>query len=570
MRPIKIKPQSLLWIAWCGVVVLHSLSALAGSDDRDSAKSLAAQFISAGDADARKAVFDQIISSNDQPTLRAVGRDIEGKLTKLEKVYSDMLGPRVHDAYLKRLGTLTDEQVRLVVATRRLWKSYLLNGGDIKTFREDYFKPIWEMRDVLLPKIEEIEDTRLQSLRSGLMEFGQYQTECYTALAINADPTVGRQSPTGIAYPPLDQPPTFVDRLHHLERTLVLGYSVAPEGARRVLLLNNEASREIDVQEAEFVMFCNEARMLAGTVAWCADPLGCAVERDHSQDRLDGNASGHMSNLPGKHGFTDRNRRMGAPFFNSEGAGGGRDGRDYANALSYGGGHTGPLYSLKRNCVGVGRRKGVYTSQYRFDKSLVHPCQATSDELWMPPGLDVRDIGSAGMKRVYQAMKAGQFGAAKKALEQADPGDGIDGVFKKFFLSAIDAEVQWTFQSITEIEKTGDLYAAATRLADARNRLGGIEDASDKLGETLTRFKSDENRATISAGEQFYRVINSGRTGDAQLQLLGQYYQRYKETDYGRAIKALIDDKDGKTLWSDFFVAKNPRATGYDYPPKTP
>ncbi|MBI1374337.1 MAG: hypothetical protein GC159_16595 [Phycisphaera sp.] len=563
MQPAQRQTAAVLLVVCC--VALNFARA---SDSSKPPRALMADFSAASDASARKAALDAILAGGDEKTIRAIAKVVDSKLTGQEKKYADLLAPKIRDAYLKRLAGLSDEQVLLVVKTRRMWKGYLLNGGDIEGFRESHLKPVWEMKDFLLPKIEDISDDRVQAMRAELVEYGEYQAACNSALGIEPDPTTDKKSPTGIPYQPLDQPPTFLDNLKHLERSLLLGYSVASDGGRKVLMMNDGFAREIDVQEAEFVMFCNEVRMLTGTIAWRIDPLGCAVERDHSTDRADGKASGHMSTVPGKHGFTDRNKRMGATFFNSEGAGGGKDGRDYANQLSYGGGHTGPLYSLKRNCVGVGRRKGVYTSQYRFDKAIVHPCPATSDELWMPPGVEAADIRSGDMKRVYLAMKSGAFGPAKKALTQMDPKQDLDIVLKKFFTSAVDIEVDWLVNSIAEIEKTGDLYAAAVRLAEARKQLAGIDGVDDKLSEMTTRLSAKENRDAIQAGETFYRVINSGQSGDALLRLLGQYYQRYKDTDYGQAIKAAQDDAEKKKQWSDYFLAKNPHAASYDYPAK--
>ena len=80
-----------------------------------------------------------------------------------------------------------------------------------------------------------------------------------------------------------------------------------------------------------------------------------------------------MSTIPGKEGFTMRANRMGTRA-RSEGAGGGKHGRGYLEALSHeGAGHTGPLYGMGRNIIGVGRREGCYTSNYRTDREWIHP-----------------------------------------------------------------------------------------------------------------------------------------------------------------------------------------------------
>ncbi len=116
------------------------------------------------------------------------------------------------------------------------------------------------MAAFLLLKVEDIDDEELAAEREALNEFAGYRSRCNEILKVAPDPTAGKVSPTGIAYAPLDQPATFMDSLRHLERTLVLANTVAPEGARKVLMMNDAAAREIDVQEAEFTMFCSVTR----------------------------------------------------------------------------------------------------------------------------------------------------------------------------------------------------------------------------------------------------------------------------------------------------------------------
>ena len=340
--------------------------------DREQLKQLAEsmeRFKSATEAAYRKEAVERINGLG--PRAAAVLQPlIDARLERLEQQYIEAFAPMVRAAYLKRLGELSDDQIFKIQKTRRLWRPYLLEPRANKQFRQIYLRAIWDIAAFVLLKPEQVLNESLKTRRRELSQWAGYQAEVHRVLKIDPDPTHGKVSPTGIAYAPLDQPPTFQDKLHHLERTLVLVHTLAPPGADKGLMMNDRAAREIDVQEAEFVMFANEVRLLAGTVVWRADALGCAVTRDHSNDRKNGKASGHMSSIPEKRGFGDRNRRMGAPFFNSEGAGGGRSGRGYITGLSYSGtGHGGPLYSIKRNCVGVGRRGGVYTSQYRPRRS---------------------------------------------------------------------------------------------------------------------------------------------------------------------------------------------------------
>ncbi|MHC4200940.1 MAG: hypothetical protein ACYSU0_13185 [Planctomycetota bacterium] len=538
-------------------------------------------FRQAEDQAGRKALFDEMIGLVPS-AVTIVKPVIDRNLNEAEQKYIKILAPKIRAAYLKRLSELTDEQVLLVQGTRRFWKDYLLNGGGREDFRKVYLKPIWDMAAFLLLKVGDIDDEEIAAQRKLLEEFAGYRSECHRILKVDPDPTVGKVSPTGIAYAPLDQPPTFRDNLHHLERTLVLAHSVASEGARRVLMMNDAAAREIDVQEAEFTMFCNEVRMLAGTVAWRVEPLGCAVTRDHSNDRKEGKASGHMSTVPGKHGFGDRNRRMGAPFYNSEGAGGGRNGRGYANGLSYGGGHTGPLYSLRRNCVGVGRRKGAFTSQYRFDKSIIHPCPATENELWIPPGVGPRDIRSASVLNVYRALKVGAYGTAQKLIERvkprppAQPGGSptgapradIDAVLLRFFRNAVDMETDWFLECVGAIERAGDVYEVKVRLADGLRRFRGIGRVEEKASEISQRLAGEEMVDQVRAGRVFHWLARSGYKESQLRQLLPQFLKRYEGTAYAEALKLAVTDEEKKGQWFAYFLDKNPELRKYEYPPK--
>jgi hypothetical protein len=520
-------------------------------------------FTRAADPAGRRAAFDKLIAMGPDMA-RSLNAIIDAKLGEFEKRTSALLAPKVRAAYLKRLAELTDEQIQLVVKTRRFWKDYLLHGGGRERFREIYLRPVREIAEFLLLKTDEIQDEELQAQRTLLEEYNSYRTACHQVLKINPDPTVRKKSPTGIAYAPLDQPPTFLDTMSHLERTLILCHSVAPEGARRVLMMNDAAAREIDVQEAEFALFCNEVRMLVGTVAWRVEPLGCAVTRDHSNDRTQGKASGHMSSVPGKRGFGDRNQRMGAPSYESEGAGGGGSGRGYANGLSLGDGHTGPLYSLKRNCVGVGRRGGTYTSQYRSDTSLLHPCAVKQDELWMPPGVEARHLRNAALVQIYRALKAKAYGAAQRLIEAAKPKTDLDRALVKFFRAAVDIEAGWFASSVLEIEKTGDVFMTKARLVEGSQRFKGIDSFEEQVAEVSERLKGEEQKREIKIGQAFYQIVMSKYKEPQLHSMMAKFCNTYKKSVYTRALKRVLEEKKN---WSDYFTEQNPEAKNYDYPP---
>jgi hypothetical protein len=525
------------------------------------------QFRTSGERDLRAAAFEHL-AAGDAAAVTALKGVVDAILAEGERSYAALLAPRIRAAHLERLGNLTEDQVRKVLAMRRLWKEYLLEGGDREKFQETYLKPVQETAAWFLCEVKDLEDEEVRTRRARLEEHAAYQARCHEILKLKPDPTEGRKSPTGIAYAPLTQPPAFADRLRHLERTLVLAHSVASSGARRVLLMNDEAAREIDVQEAEFGLFCNEVRLLAGTVAWRVEPLGCAVTRDHSNDRKEGRAEGHMSTFPGKRGFGDRNTRMGAPFYNSEGAGGGHSGRDYAHGLSYGGGHTGPLYSLKRNCVGVGRRDGVYTSQYRFDETLLHPCPATENELWMPPGVEAQDLPGAEWASAYRAMKAGMFGAAAAQAGRAKPRNGLERALATFFRLAAEVEADWAAEGLVQVERTGDLFQAKRRLAEGARSFKGIPAFEGRSAEIAARLESKEAKDEIRAGEIFYQMLAAPPKDEVvRVQLWRQFCKRHEESSYARAAEALLKDPKEEGRWSSVFVARNPAAKHYGYPP---
>jgi hypothetical protein len=292
-------------------------------------------------------------------------------------------------------------------------------------------------------------------------------------------------------------------------------------------------------------MAANEVRMLAGSIAWWADPLGCAVERDHSNDRKEGKAKGHMSDVPGKRGFTDRNRRMGAVWYGSEGAGGGRNGPGYLNGLSYSGaGHGGPLYRLARNRVGVGRRGGVYTSQYGTDKKYIHPCPATEGEVWMPPGITARDLRDWAIQRAYLYMKTESYGSARKMLDRAKSPKGIDAIALRFFHAAIKVKVEQAIKDILAIEGSGDVFFAKFQLQKGLAGFKGIGDFEKGVDEASQRLGAKDLRTEMTVGKAYYRLyyavkdLPKGKFDASRrelIQRLGGITRRYKDSIYGKA-----------------------------------
>ena len=531
-------------LTWGSTAADAKAPAAATPEQTKEAKALFGEFKAAADEAGRKTAIDKIIGLGG-PAVALVSPVIDHELTVEQARYATVLEPAIRQAYLTRLETISDEQMAHIVRTRNLWQPYIVKGGQDPKFREVYLGPIWKMKEFLLLKIADITDPQVGAMRARLVEYAGYQAQCHKALGVNLDPTIGKLSPTGIEYAHLDQPPTFLDKLHHYERTLILINSIASSGAREVLLLADQAAREIDVEEAEYVMAANEVRMLAGSIAWRSDPLGCAVTRDHSTDRKEGRASGHMSDVPGKRGFPDRNRRMGAINYGSEGAGGGNSGPNYLSGLSYSGdGHGGPLYRLARNLVGVGRRGDVYTSQYATDANHIHPCPATENEMWMPPGITAQDLRDGALQEAFKAMKAEAYTAAQRMLGQVKAPKGADAIALRFFQAAIISNSQQAVGEILALEGSGDLFMAKVTLNERLAKYKGIPTFDSGVAETTERLGAKELRAELRTGEAYYRLYHLVKDLPKDkfeasrrdlIQRLATFAQKFPDSIYGQA-----------------------------------
>lgn len=555
-------------LTWCSTAWAADAKAPAETtpEQAKQAKALFVEFKAAVDEVGRKAAMEKIIGLGGS-AVALVSPVIDQELAVEEGRYGMILEPAIRSAYLKKLAAISDEQMEHILRTRALWQPYILNGGQDPKFREVFLAPIWKMKEILLLKMADIDEPQVAAARGKLVEYAGYQAQCHRVLGIDPDPTVGKRSPTGIEYAHLDQPPTFLDKLHHYERTLILINSVASPGAREVLLMADQAAREIDVQEAEYVMAANEVRMLAGSIAWRSDPLGCAVTRDHSTDRKEGRASGHMSDVPGKRGFTDRNKRMGAIFFGSEGAGGGNSGPAYLNGLSYSGdGHGGPLYRLARNLVGVGRRGGVYTSQYATDKERIHPCPASDNEMWMPPGITARDLRDGALQQAFKAMKAEAYASAQKLLGMVKSPTGADAIAMRFFQAAITARSAQAVADILALESSGDVFLAKVTLNDGLAKYKGIQTFETGVAETVERLAAKELRSELRAGEAYHRLYDVVKdlpkdqfdlSRPDLIKRLNTFAHKFKDSVYGQAAadaatRLAVPESDAKELLAFF------------------
>ena len=545
-------------------------------EQKQAIQKLAAEFRDAKTQAQRLAPLKRIVGMGPEAAGMA-NAAVDELLAVCQKQYFELLDKYIRNAYLKRLTMLNDEHIRKVQYMRRLWKDYLEHTSDQHEFQDNFLKPVWDVAEFLIIKPEQMTEPEIVQARKLLFELAEYQEACRKAAGVAPDPTVGRKSPTGIDIPNLDQPPTLADYVSFLDRTMALAGSFAPEGGKKVLYEGIEVAKLIDVQESEFVMYCNTVRMLVGSVAWVGNELVCAATRDHSTDRKLGRASGHMSTVEGKHGFTDRLRRMGAPFCGSEGAGGGRNGPGYAYALSYGGGHTHPLYSIKRNFTGVGRRGEVYTSNYGTKKELFHPCPVTEKELFLPPGITKDDIKTPELLEIYKSLQEENFAHAYTQIAETKVKADFDKMILRFFSAAVTAELDWFFEGVVAIDQVGDYYDVKLRIEGARKKFTGIP-LFDKRAAMLDKHLSGKQMDKELEAGKAYRpiataIIKDIRAGklneDAARKQLDEFAVQYPKTVCAEA--ALFHppaDKGGHGGAVNplaYFFNKNPCLAKYAY-----
>jgi len=453
---------------------------------------------------------------------RASGQVVIDEFTELEydyetaeKAYLEALEAYLPGAYRERFARLSDAQIDQIAQARRLWQVWSLGGFNQFEFQNEFLKPIDTVGQWLIIEPESIRDSAVREARNKAGRLAEQLDKAYEQAGENIDPTIGERSPTGLELPALDQPHTTVDRLLLKEKSLVLAMTVGPRQSKPVLMTNADNCLQIHVEEASFTMYANKVRMLTGVNAWVANPITTACARDHSIDRKEGRASGHTSTVPGKEGLGARARRFGTPVV-SEGAGGGKTGEQYIRGLSYGGGHTGPLYRSMRNVVGPGRAGTVFTSMYYRDGDYAHACQESRNELFMPPGTTKTDLETDALKSAYAALQQRDYPKAYRVLDDAEkPEDKFQRAIHRYLVARIDAEVHWWLTGVEEFAKAGDVYAAHQRYNQAKPKLAGIP-AFDKMDSKIERFFSKDSIASeIETGEQFYALCAKGFSHNA-------------------------------------------------------
>ena len=497
------------------------------------------------DAAARRRHVRQLL--DDPAALAALEVVLDRRLAAAERGYADALDAPVRAAYRARLQSLDAGALREVARVRRVWRNYVLQPSTQLHFQQHFLVPATKVCELLFPDVAACATKESKRLLRTLRELNGYRDEVRAALGLGMDPTEGKSAPTGIAMPALTQPRSYEEHLDHLHRTIAVASSAAPAEARGLLLDNAAKARFIDKEEAEFVLYANEVRAVVGVVAWSTDVLACAATRDHSKDRVDGNASGHMSSLPGKRGFTDRLRRFGTSA-SSEGAGGGSSGRNYLYQLSYGGGHTGPLYSMKRNRVGAGRYQSCYTSVYAGQKDLFHRCQAGAGELFMPPGIELSELHAESLQDLYHAQAFENYGGALGLLGSVRPETKMDKFARRYFEVALEVEADWHVTCIEHYAAVGDLVAVQRRIARARGEFG---DALDKrLRPFEKKFSTRAGCDALAAGEAFAAAAASGDEGAMRAVVAS-----YPKTVYASAARHYFASESGKQRdpWGWFF-----------------
>lgn len=486
-------------------------------------------------------------------------------LEKLERgfaaakdVYLDLLGEHLPGAYREHFAGLSKAELQEVATTRRLWHWYIDEGpftmGDPRKqrtgiFRQEFLDPIDRVAEILLIDPERISESKVRSARAKAFKLGEKLMRARERTGVEIDPTKEKTAPTGIPYPHLDRPHTCVDALRLYERTLVLAKTVAHPDAEPVLMQNAETCAEIDLMEAEFVMYANQVRMLSGSIAWVVDPLMTACSRDHSSDRKAGVASGHQSTVPGKRWPRDRAKRFGCRV-GPEGAGGGRNGREAIRGFAYNGtGHGGPLFAQLRNVVGPGFREGVLTAMYQTDDRLKHACQATEGELVLPPGVTSRMLGSGNVRAAFRALASGAFKKADSLLDGRPPRDEFEKAVHRYLAARLEAEVDWALTGIEHLLAAGDAYEADQRLRAVKRSMDGIRAFDQRARRLETRLSQRPMVKEIKIGRAYQQIIGAKGLDRDKLQRL---IEEHPDSAYAAAAKHCLEAGEN-AFWPELF-----------------
>lgn len=546
--------------------VFFAFISLSAEEEKTESYSSLVDVIKKSESSSKRYEAAESVFQNYPKKLDDFRKILTKKRTDQEKQYTEKLVSYLKSEYLQKLSKLSEEEVRFFVELKILWEPYLKYRGNRIEFKERYIKPLQKVKNLLITKVSDIEDTEIKSLRNELLGTAEILRKCEDKLEIPKDPTFDIKTPTGITYTSLDTPQTYEDYLHLLERTLVLMNSVANQEADQVLMLNVENSKILDVYEAEFTFFANEVRMMMGTIAWVADPLLSNCARDHSHDRKNGKASGHSSTIPGKKSFVDRARRMGTSAM-SEGAGGGKTGIDAIMGLSYGGGHTGPLYSTLRNVVGVGVRQGACTAMYRGDGNLKHTAPAIDNFNFMPPGFSYKELKSqSSLSSHYKRLQKGEYSKVLTQLKNFKPMKSMDSVYAAWFNAYAELKIRSLVKEVEQLLVAGDAFLATEKYEELRKAFSGNDLFDELTVELKKRFSENEVRNEYRAGKAFYKLAKSERINEKSME---RFIKSNEGSIYAEMAQGVIDNfkKPEKGFhYFKFFLRKNKALYDFAYP----
>jgi len=480
--------------------------------DAKTVRTLLAEFKQTADAARRDELVKLVLDYG--PVAAKLLRDEVDRLWDAKvSEYTEELGKQARQVYLQKLASLTDDQIRQIQIDRFCFTVYFegFKPAAEKTspmVATEWRKPDWNkdcqagfkrLRELLLLPVEQVAQGPLSDKRQTLLKLCDHRTQCAKALPTVAVPP--KKAPTGLEYPPMDRAPTAVEKLQRVERAVIMANTVAGPENDKILLENERLAEDLDVEEARAFMHMNERRLLAGSNATRIDVLLTIAARDHSIDLAEhkNNAGGHFSD---KGGFVERTKRFGTRWASAEGVGGGANGPNAVDGLSYGGGHTGAIYGPQVTETGIGRHGGAFTFIY------AHGARRTpwyDDGFFLPPGIAVTQLPPFA-KSVNDAIGKGPCAVVKPVLAKRDTWVGkadVEAVTLRFLASYVELQIDHELGKMEARHRCGDWYGLWLTHQQAVARLKGFErfDAGAKEYETALQDKA--NAKELETGHRY-------------------------------------------------------------------
>lgn len=447
--------------------------------------------------------------------------------------YVKALGERARQAYVARLATLSDDQVRQFLIDR-FCMTVWFNAFDKRLEKTspmvaaEWRKPAWEescvagfrrLRELLIPAVEQIADGPLLERRLALL------AACKQLDAVAATqppkPQPPQKSPTGLDYPALNRgPATAVEKFERLERAVILANTVADAWSAAVLMENERLADGLDVEEARATQYMNERRMLAGSTALRINLLSAAAVRDHVTDMGEGrhNCVAHTSD---KGDFFQRMARFGAEGA-TEGLGFGYDGANAVDQQCYGGGHTVAVYSADITELGVGCHKTADPNEpqavygYAYGGAAPKRTPWFEDGFFLPPGLDTRQLKGVAADALA-AVRQNRLQALKSFAKrrEAKPGQAdAASIAVRFLFAYAELQIDHELSMLESLKRAEDWYAMQQRL-DAGARLAG-QQRYDRAAMPYRKLLKDKNiQKELAIGQNYHaRLAAAAAAGD--------------------------------------------------------